>query len=118
MLCAGIAEGGVVVRVEIAQIIPTTAGPLGHGVGFAHGAIRQADPARGACKRWLAFGSRLVIVKLRRKDGQGGFRQRLVPQSPVRAAFPNYRERLAPVTLAAEKPVAQFIVDGLVAKAV
>ena len=35
----------------------------------------------------------------------------------VGTGFPNDGERLAPVTLAAEEPVAEFVVDGLFAEA-
>ena len=32
-------------------------------------------------------------------------------------AFPNNRERFAPVTLAAKEPIAEFVIDGLFAEA-
>ena len=110
-------EGGSIFRVEIAQIIPARAGPLRHGVRFAHGTIRQIQPILRAGERRLAVGGGLVIFERRRQQRQRAFRQRLVIQIPGGILFPNNRERLAPVTLAAEQPVAQLVIDGLLAEA-
>ena len=110
-------KGRVVLRVEVAQVIPATAGPLGHGVGFASRAVRQIHPVLRAREGGLAVGRGFVIVERRRQHGQGRFRQRRVKPAAARVLLPNDRERLAPIPLPAEEPVAEFVVDRALAQA-
>ena len=49
-------------------------------------------------------------------ERQRRFGQRFVIQFTVHVALPNYGEGLAPVALAAEQPVAQFVINGLLAQ--
>ena len=74
------------------------------------------DPILWRGQRRFAGGGGLEIVELGRQQRQGGFRQGFVIELAVGVAFPDDRERLAPVALAAEKPVAQFVIDGLLAQ--
>src|SRR5438445_1018233 len=112
MLGFGTAKGGGVFRIEIAQIIPATAGPLRHGVGFASGTIGQIHPIFCASQRRLAVWGWLVIIQWWRQYGQGGGGQCFVVPLFIAPALPNNWERLAPVALAAEKPVAKFVIYG------
>ena len=104
-------NAAAVLRIEITEIIPARAGPLRHGVRFAHGAVGQVQPILGAGQRRLAVGGGLVIFQRRRQHRQRAFRQRFVIQISGGVLLPNDRKRLAPVTLPAEQPVAQFVID-------
>ena len=108
----GTAKGGGVIRIEIAQIIPAATGPLRHGVGFAFGTVGQIYPICCASKGRLTVRRWLVIIQWWRQYGQGGFGQRLVVPLFIAPALPNNWERLAPIALAAEKLVAEFVIDG------
>ncbi|MNS52788.1 hypothetical protein D3C72_855150 [compost metagenome] len=108
----------VVVRIHEAQVVPATAGPLGHGVGLA--ARRQAglgiggvDPLRRIGERALTGARRLDLVHLGQGQGQGALGEGLDG-----AVFEvDDRNRLAPVALAAEDPVAHAVGDLLGADA-
>ena len=108
----------VVVRVRIAQEIPRGTGPLGHRVRLALGRAaavraRRIDPVGHLRERRLAVVGRLIALDLRQAQRQLLFRQR-----HVAALFAlDNRDRLAPIALAREDPVAQLIVDLLVAEA-
>ena len=106
MLGIRAAEGALIGRIGEAQIIPATPGPLRHGVGLAGGTVGAADPGGRAGERRFAGGGGFEIGQFGRQHREGGFREGLVP-----GRLPNDGERLAPITLAAEEPVAQFIVD-------
>ena len=62
----GLVEGGtIVVGVEVAEVIPATAGPLGHGVGLAAGgAVVDGDvePVGDVGERRFAGAAGLVVV--------------------------------------------------------
>ena len=115
-------------RVGVAHLVPARARPLGHRVGLAAvglGAIAQVErdvhPFLGATQRGLGRGvgvvrvegARAVVADLGQLDGEHVLGQR------VRHAVlvPHDRERLTPVALAAEQPVAQAVGDGAVAQA-
>src|SRR5437899_6123060 len=51
MLGFRIAHRALVAWVDIAQVIPATAGPLRHGVGLALRSVWQIDPGSGARER-------------------------------------------------------------------
>ena len=104
-----------ILRIGVTQIIPARAGPLRHRVRFAHRAAEYSTTlSRGptAARRR----GRLVIFQRRRQHRQRTFRQRFVIKISGGVLFPNDRERLAPVTLTAEQPVAQFVIDGFLAE--
>ena len=108
----------VVVAVHVAQEIPGGTGPLRHGVGLPLGRS-AADRAGGVHplvdgrQRGLAGTGGLVALHLRQAQGQ------LVLGNRHAAALGavDDRDRLAPVALAGEYPVAQLVVHRLVAKA-
>ena len=108
----------VVVAVHVAQEIPGGTGPLGHGVGLPLGRS-AADRAGGVhplvdgSQRGLAGAGGLVALHLRQAQGQ------LVLGNRHAAALGavDDRDRLAPVALAGEYPVAQLVVHRLVSKA-
>ncbi len=106
-----------ILRVQVTQIIPATARPLRHGVGFADRAIRKIDPFFGTSERRPAIGCRLIIFERGRDDRELRFRQRFMIHAAVGILFPNDRKRLAPITLPAEQPIAQLIIDGAFANA-
>src|SRR2546427_12891156 len=97
------AERGVVFRVEVAEVVPATAGPLGHGIGLAFGAVGQVQPVYSAGKGRLAVRGGFVILQRRREKGQSRFGQRFMVKIPLGILLPNNRERLAPISLAAEE---------------
>src|SRR5262245_44843631 len=63
LFCVLISELTMILCVEITEIVPATARPLRHRICLTDGTIWQVHPVLGSCERWLAFGSRLVIVK-------------------------------------------------------
>ena len=81
------------------------------------GTVGQIHPILRAGERRLTVGHGFVIVELRRQHGQRAFRQGFVIKIPAGVLLPNNRERLAPVTLPAEQPVAEFVVDRFFAEA-
>ena len=101
----------VVLRVEIAQIVPATAGPLRHGVGLSLLAVTGLAPFLGAGQGRVAGAGRLEIGEIRRREWQVAF-----AQAKVAALIPNDRKRLAPVALPAEQPVAQLVIHRPMAK--
>ena len=101
----------VVLRVEIAQIVPATAGPLRHGVGLSLLAVAGLAPFLGAGQGRVAGAGRLEIGEIRRREWQVAF-----AQAKVAALIPNDRKRLAPVALPAEQPIAQFVIDRPLSK--
>src|SRR5207248_5410328 len=92
-----------------AQVIPARACPLGHRVGLAPGLVRVTDPLPGFAQRRLGLPGRLEVVELREPDRQFRNGDRIDA-----ILFVQYdRERLAPVALAGEEPIAQLVSDGL-----
>lgn len=102
-----------VVGVEITEVIPTRASPLGHGVGFAFGGhacfgIDGLDPMLGACEGWASVFGGSIIFEFGQKQGQilrgHGFDGAVGKVQD--------RERFAPITLARKQPVTETIGDG------
>ena len=108
----------VIVRVHVAQEIPARAGPLRHGIGLALGgaaALRAGgvDPVGHLAQRALAVVGGLIAVHLREHERELILRDR----HPAALRAVDERDRLAPVTLAAEDPVTQLVVDLFLADA-
>ena len=106
----------VVVRIHVAQEVPARAGPLRHGVGLTLGgtaALRAGgiDPVGHLAQRALAVIGGLIAVHLRQHERKLILRDR----HPAALRAVDQRDRLAPVTLAAEDPVTQLVVDLLLA---
>ena len=105
----------VVVRVHIAQEVPGGACPLRHGVGLAlcrAAAVRTGGvhPVGHVRQRGLAVVGRLVGCL--RSAGVSG--SSILRQRNIAALLAVYnRDRLAPVALAGEYPVAQLVVVPL-----
>ena len=105
-----IGERLVVERIDVTEIVPAAAGPLRHRVRLADAllaGLRVGDvhPIRRLRERRLASARRLVVLKL-------GERQRQISlvDERLRAVLPvNHRERLAPVALTREEPVAELV---------
>ena len=106
----GIGKCIVVERVDVAQIVPAATGPLRHRVRLAHTLLARCridhvHPLARAGKRRLAASGGLVVLQLGKRKRQIVFRnERLGSIFPV-----DDRERLAPVALAREKPVAKLV---------
>ena len=96
----------VVLRIAEAQVIPARAGPLRHGVRFARRVFRIANPVFRFGQRRLAGAGRFEIFERGRLERQLRFRQRL-----MFSIAPDDRERLAPIALPREKPVAQLVTN-------
>ena len=112
-------DGVVVLRVAVAQEVPARTGPLGHGVGLALGGgtaagAGRADPLGMARQRAFAVLARLKVLDLGQAQGQLALGQ----GHPAALVAIDHGDRLTPVALAAEHPVAQLEVDLLVALAV
>ena len=75
----------------------------------------NVQPILRAGQRRLAVGGGFVIFQRWRQNGKA-FPATLRDGDFRRLLFPNYWERLAPVTLTAEQPVAQFVIDGFFAE--
>ena len=125
-LVLDIAERLIVGRVDVAHLIPGRARPLRHDVGVAVvglGTIAQVqldlDPVAHLRQRRLRLGvrvvrvegHRLVVLHLGQLDGQHRLRQRV----RVAVGVVDDGERLAPVALAGEQPVAQLVLHLLAA---
>mmetsp|Transcript_11103 Transcript_11103/g.46655 ORF Transcript_11103/g.46655 Transcript_11103/m.46655 type:complete len:564 (-) Transcript_11103:702-2393(-) len=100
----------LVLRVDEPQVVPARSRPLRHGVGLAsRGAARDGvhgvHPVRHVRQRPLAGPARLEVVRLRERQGEIGQGQRHGLVASLRI---HHRERLAPVPLAREQPVAQL----------
>ena len=121
-------SGVIICRVGVAQLVPRRSRPVGHGVGFTAvllGTIAQVegdiDPLFFATQRRFGFRSRVVSIKgarrevvhFRQVDGQLLFRQGV--RNTVFVIDDG--ERLTPVALAGEKPVAQTVLRGFLSKA-
>ena len=108
----------VVVRIHIAQEVPRRTRPLGHGVGLALGVAPAlgalgVDPVGHLGKRALAVVGQLVAVHLRQDERQFLLGNR----HPTALGAVDKGDRLAPIALAGEDPVAQLIVDLFAAPA-
>src|SRR5438477_5966126 len=103
-------EPRLISRIAETQVIPTGTGPLRHGVGLARRFVGVANPIFCFCERRFPRTGRLVIIERRWHDWQLVF-----IQCPMFSAFPNNRERFAPITLTREEPIAQFVIDRALA---
>jgi len=102
----------VIMRVHIPQEIPGRTRPLRHGIRFTFGraaALRAGGvhPVGHFGQRRLAGLGRLVRIDLRQRQRQLVLRQR----HPAAFLAVHQRDRLAPVALAGEDPVAELVVD-------
>ena len=79
---------------------------------LARRGVRVADPVRRPRQRRLAGAGGFEIVQRRRDE-----RQLDSGDGLVLAVLPDDRERLAPVALPGEEPVAQFVIDRAPAEA-
>ena len=109
----------VIVWVHIAQEVPARPCPLRHGVGLALCRASAAgaggvDPVGHLAQRGLAVVGRLVGFHLRQHQRQLALGQR----HPAALRAVDKGDRLAPVALTGEYPVAQLVVDLLFAPAV
>ena len=99
-----------------AKVIPATSGPLGHGVGVTQGllpglGIRHFHPIADASQGHFELPARAKILQLRKHHRQLRFRNEF-----RRAVYKmQHGERLPPIPLPAEKPIAQLIIYGLLA---
>ena len=122
-------ERVLVRRVEVAQLVPARAGPLRHHVGVApvrlravaeverrprpsRSAGRAGSPGRRTRRRGRTCAARSCRCRAARRGS-------IVVGQRVRVAVDvvDDRERLAPVALAAEQPVAQLVGDRRLADA-
>ena len=125
LLDLGRAEVLVVVRVQVAQVVPARAGPLRHRVRLApvgpHTVAQvQLDvhPVRSAAQRRLGLGVRVVrgiglrcvVRDVGQLDGQ-----LVVGQRDGAVLVPHDRERLTPVALPREQPVPQLVLHDRLA---
>ena len=106
-----IGKSFVVVGVDITQEIPGGTGPLRHCVCFplcraAAAGTCGVYPVCNPCQRAVAFACGFVVCQLWQNQRQLVFRYGL----PAALFTVYHGYRLAPVTLAGEYPVAQFIV--------
>ena len=110
-------------RVEVAQFVPAAAGPLRHHVGVASVVLRavaeiefDVGPPLQPIERALRIGELVVGIERARREavGLGQHQRQFAVGQAVRIAVEvvDDRERLAPVSLAAEQPVAQLVGDG------
>ena len=105
-----VAERLVVRRIDVAEVIPAAAGPLRHRVRLADALLAglrvdDVHPVRRLRERRLAGARRLVVVEGRERE-----RKVFLGDERVRAVLPvDDGERLAPVALAREEPVAELV---------
>ena len=109
------------VRVEVAQVVPARTGPLRHDVGLAAVGLRSVaqvecdlDPVAEPVERALGVGDSSSASNVRgEKLSVSGSSTGSSSSGRVRVAVGvvDDRERLAPVALAAEQPVAQLVRD-------
>mmetsp|Transcript_6756 Transcript_6756/g.15487 ORF Transcript_6756/g.15487 Transcript_6756/m.15487 type:complete len:443 (+) Transcript_6756:654-1982(+) len=116
-----------VLRVSEAQVVPAAASPLGHGVGLASeplAVLLKESPVDGAREAPLRVVAWLVVIHVRQLEREVGLRHcnRLVEQNrvlvPLARIGPRRAinrkvdwDRLAPVPLPGENPVAEFVSD-------
>ncbi len=106
-------EGLAVLRVCVAQEIPGRSGPVRHCIRFAlgwtfAGRAGRIHPLFNVRERGLAGIGRLVLFDVGQLNRKLVFRNR----DNAASLAMHDRNRLAPVMLAREDPVAEFILDG------
>ena len=84
------------------------------GSGAAAAGTGSLDPVLVTCQRGLAVRARLKVGDVRQSQRQAALRQGL----PAALVAVHHGDGLAPVTLTAEHPVAQLVVDLIAALAV
>ena len=109
-------KGLVVLRVNVSEIVPAGSAPLRHCVclalcGRTALGTLAVHPAVDVCERALSCAGGLIALDL------GQCERKLVLRDKDRAAMRavDERDRLSPVSLAAEDPVTELEVDHLVA---
>ena len=125
-LVLDVAEDVIVAWVDVTQLVPRGTSPLRHDIGVADVlllAIAEIQghvcPLGGLRQRWVRLricivwvkGNRLVVLYLRQLDRQHGLRQSVWQAILVVHDW----EWLAPVALARKQPVAQLVLDLLLA---
>ena len=123
LLGFGADVAGFIRRVEVTQVVPATAGPVGHGVELAgvFDAVEGdafpvvAGSAQRRCGRRVGVvaAGGLEVLHLRQLDGKVFG----VHGADLAVGAVQDGEGLAPVALAAEQPVAQAVVGGGLAQA-
>ena len=103
----------VVVGIDVAEVVPAGAGPLGHGVGLpgadlAGLGIGPLEPFLGPGQRRLPILRGLVVLQLRQHHRQ----LLLGHQAYMAIGIVHQGEGFAPIALTAEKPISQTEVDG------
>ena len=111
-------QGLVVVGVHIPQVIPGGAGPLGHGIGLPLGRAAAlgagaVDPVGHLGEGRLTGVGGLVALHIGQHQGQLALGQ----GDPAALGAVHHGDGLAPVPLAGEDPVAELIVDLVLADA-
>ncbi len=109
-----IEKGAVVVGVEVAEVIPAGAGPLGHGVGLAGVAGDFAEPVGGFGEGAAGVAGGAEVVELGLEEGELVFGEGMV----LALGVPEDGEGFAPVALAGEEPIAEFVLGAWLAFAV
>ena len=114
--------------VDVAQLVPTGAGPVGHDVGVAGVGLEPVTEVQldghplGRLGQWRGRHrvgvvgverDGLVVLDLGQLDGQHLLGQRVGHAVGV----VDHGERLAPVALPGEQPVAELVLDGALAGA-
>src|SRR5262249_20837711 len=108
----------VVSWIEIAQVVPAGAGPLRHRVGLALGGAAALGalaiyPIGRPRQRWLSVIGGGEITDFGKAKWQFAFRE----WDGAAPAAMDDGYRFAPITLAAEEPIAQLVIDCSFAKA-
>ena len=100
----------VIMRIQIADIVPAGTSPLRHCIRFTlalHAVNRDIQPVGAVGKRRLAIRRRLIVISCRQFKRQIVFRYR-----PQRSIFHmDDRNRLAPVALTREQPVSELVLN-------
>eukprot|EP00982_Pelagococcus_subviridis_P002036 15753-Pelagococcus_subviridis.AAC.1 len=110
----------LVLGVDEAEVVPARARPLRHRVrlaarGAAAERVHGGDPVFDIRERALAASARLEVIRVRQRQRELALRDRDGDIRPLRV---HHRERLAPVPLPREEPVAKLEVDLLLSDAV
>ena len=115
----GIHDRGCILWIDEAQVVPTRACPLRHGVGFSavafpiDGDVEPAIVRFG--KRWFGPAVWLVVLQLRQIDRQimNTHGTQDACRFPGRVQCVQDRKGLAPKSLPTKEPVSQLVVDRL-----
>src|ERR1700722_10510395 len=105
-----------ILQIEIAKVVPARAGPLRHRVSFAAITLAVAfdfEPCGRLAQRGLGLAAGPKVRQIGKPERQLAFIERpyLTCWFASLVEFVKNGERFAPVTLAAEQPIAQFVID-------